>query len=51
MALSLWAMTDAGAKLSEVSLINYGLYQSDFGFDRDWSALQPQWEEGREVYA
>jgi len=51
IGVSIWAQTDAGAKLSTVKLINYGLYQTDFTFNRDWSYLQPQWKAGREIYA
>ncbi|GKZ38771.1 hypothetical protein AbraIFM66950_011235, partial [Aspergillus brasiliensis] len=50
LALSLWAQTDAGAKLDTVKLFTYGLYQTGFQFDRDWSYLQPRWED-RSVYA
>ncbi|PYH32129.1 glycoside hydrolase family 35 protein [Aspergillus neoniger CBS 115656] len=45
LALSVWAQTDAGAKLDTVELFTYGLYQADFQFDRDWSYLQPRWED------
>ncbi|PVH74545.1 glycoside hydrolase family 35 protein [Cadophora sp. DSE1049] len=51
VALSLWAMTDEGAKVDTVKLITYGAYQTDFGFSRDWSALQPGWDESRLQYA
>jgi beta-galactosidase len=50
LALSLWAQTDEGAKLDGVKLFSYGQYQSDFGFNRDWSALQPGWRD-RSEYA
>lgn len=40
VALSPWAQTDAGAKLSAVTLINYGLYQTGFDFNRNRSYLQ-----------
>jgi hypothetical protein len=50
LALSLWAQTDADAKLSEVKLIIYGLYQTGFDFNQDWSYLQPAWDWGREQY-
>ncbi|KAJ4391625.1 hypothetical protein N0V93_005244 [Gnomoniopsis smithogilvyi] len=44
LAVSLWAMTDAGASLEGIELVNYGLYQTDFGFgDIDGAALQPGW--------
>ncbi|KUI59563.1 putative beta-galactosidase C [Cytospora mali] len=45
LAVSIWAQTEAGASLDRVELVSYGLYQSDFGFSRDWSALQPGWED------
>lgn len=45
LALSLWAMTDAGAALGTVELVAYGAYQTGFGFGRDWAGLglQPGW--------
>jgi len=51
VALSLWAMSDEGAKLDTVKLINYGAYQTGFTFDQDWSYLQPGWDESRLEYA
>ncbi|KAB8300901.1 hypothetical protein EYC80_002827 [Monilinia laxa] len=51
LALSLWAMTDEGAKLDGIELVSYGAYESGFGFDRDWSYLQPDWDSGRLEYA
>lgn len=51
VALSLWAMTDAGAKLDTVKLIQYGAYQTDFTFNQDWSKLQPGWDASRLQYA
>jgi hypothetical protein len=51
LALSLWAMTDEGARLDGVELFSYGMYQTDFGFDGDWSYLQPGWNEERLQYA
>ncbi|OCL15181.1 glycoside hydrolase family 35 protein [Glonium stellatum] len=51
LAISLWAQTDAGAKLDTVSLISYGKYETDFGFSRDWSYLQPGWSRDRLQYA
>ncbi|RAK90054.1 family 35 glycosyl hydrolase [Aspergillus costaricaensis CBS 115574] len=50
LALSVWAQTDAGVKLDTVQLFTYGLYQTDFQFDRDWSYLQPRWED-RSMYS
>lgn len=43
IAVSIWAQTDDGARLDEVKLVSYGLYQTDYGYSRDWSALQPGW--------
>jgi hypothetical protein len=51
VALSLWAMSDEGAKLDTVELISYGAYQTAFTFDQDWSYLQPGWDESRLEYA
>lgn len=45
LCVSLWAQDDAGAKLDSVELFSYGKYQTDFGFNRDWSALQPGWRD------
>lgn len=51
IAVSLWAMTDEGANLDQVKLIEYGIYETSFGFDRDWRYLQPGWDEKRLGYA
>jgi len=51
LSLSLWAMTDAGAKLDKVELFTYGSYQTDFKFNKDWSSLQPGWDARRLEYA
>lgn len=51
MALSLWAMTDEGARLDNVELFSYGTYQTEFDFNGDWSYLQPSWEKARLEYA
>ncbi|KAL1880615.1 hypothetical protein Daus18300_001226 [Diaporthe australafricana] len=48
IAVSIWAQTDDGARLDEVKLVSYGLYQTDYGFSRDWSALQPGWTDRSE---
>lgn len=48
LAVSLWAMTDDGAALEGIELVNYGLYQTDFGFSRNWTALQPGWSDRSE---
>ncbi|KAK7949744.1 (Trans)glycosidase [Apiospora saccharicola] len=50
LAVSLWAQTDAGARLHDVKLVSYGQYQTSFGFARDWSRLQPGWAD-RSSYA
>ncbi|KAJ5309162.1 hypothetical protein N7508_004541 [Penicillium antarcticum] len=44
LAISLWALTDQGASLSQVELVAYGAYQTGFNFNHDWSYLQPQWK-------
>ncbi|OBT81223.1 hypothetical protein VE02_09886 [Pseudogymnoascus sp. 03VT05] len=51
LTISLWAQTNEGARVSEVKLINYGLYQTDFEFNADWKYLQPKYVGGREKYA
>ncbi|TGO61578.1 hypothetical protein BCON_0026g00220 [Botryotinia convoluta] len=51
LAISLWAMQDEGAKLDSVELVSYGVYESGFGFSRDWSYLQPKWDSERLQYA
>lgn len=51
VALSLWAMTDDGAKLDKVDLIQYGAYQTSFTFNQDWAYLQPGWDAERLQYA
>lgn len=51
LALSVWAETDAGAKLDVVSLFAYGVYQTSFDFAQDWSYLQPEWSSERLQYA
>ncbi|KDN69951.1 putative glycosyl hydrolase family 35 [Colletotrichum sublineola] len=48
LAVSLWAQTDAGAKLDGLKLVRYGQYHTDFKFNRDWSYLQPGWKDRRE---
>ncbi|KAE8152120.1 putative beta-galactosidase [Aspergillus avenaceus] len=40
LAMSLWALTDAGGRLENVQLKMYGKYRSGFGFG-DWTYLQP----------
>jgi hypothetical protein len=51
LSLAVWAQTEAGAKLSTLRLIQYGKYQSGFGFNKiDGKALQPAWED-RSQYA
>lgn len=44
-------MTDFGASLESIELVNYGLYQSGFGFgDINGAPLQPGWTD-RGAYA
>ncbi|KAJ5709905.1 CAZyme family GH35 [Penicillium malachiteum] len=50
LAISLWALTDDGAKLDTVELTAYGVYRTGFEFNRDWSYLQPRWKD-RSEYA
>ncbi|RHZ62659.1 glycoside hydrolase family 35 protein [Aspergillus thermomutatus] len=50
LAISMWALTDAGAKLDQVELVAYGKYCSGFDFNQDWSYLQPSWKD-RSQYA
>lgn len=51
LALSIWAETDAGAKLDNVSLFAYNVYETSFNFAQDWSCLQPGWTSERLQYA
>ncbi|KAL1304118.1 hypothetical protein AAFC00_000549 [Neodothiora populina] len=51
LALSVWAQTDAGARLDTVRLFAYGVYESGFDFAQDWAYLQPGWTEDRLQYA
>lgn len=51
LAVSLWTMSDAGATLDTVGLFAYGVYESDSGFARDGSVLQPGWTKSRLQYA
>ena len=51
LALSMWALTDQGARLDQVQLTAYGVYRTGFDFDRDWSYLQPRWKDNRSQYA
>lgn len=50
LAISMWALTDEGAKLDTVELVSYGKYRTSFDFSQDWSYLQPGWED-RSKYA
>lgn len=45
LALSLWAMEEGGAALEGIELVTYGLYQTDFPFNQNWTALQPGWSD------
>ena len=47
LALSVWAETDAGARLDKVELFAYGVYQTGFDFARDSSHLRPGWTTDR----
>ena len=51
LALAVWAQSDVGAALARAELVKYGVYESGFDFNQDWSYLQPGWTPGREVYA
>ncbi|KAG9664585.1 glycoside hydrolase family 35 protein, partial [Aureobasidium melanogenum] len=51
LALSVWAETDAGAKLDKVSLFAYNVYETSFNFAQDWTYLQPGWTSERLQYA
>ncbi|KAE8414937.1 putative beta-galactosidase C [Aspergillus pseudocaelatus] len=48
LAISMWALTDAGARLEQVELKAYAKYRSGFDFNRDWSYLQPEWKDRAE---
>jgi hypothetical protein len=52
IAVALWAQNENGAKLSEVKLISYGVYETGYpgGFAKDWEYLQPKWTSEREKY-
>ncbi|KAF2110271.1 glycoside hydrolase superfamily [Lophiotrema nucula] len=51
LSIALWAQTDAGAKLSTLSLFEYAQFQSGFGFGKiDGKRLQPGWKD-RSAYA
>ncbi|KAJ4326451.1 hypothetical protein N0V94_000126 [Neodidymelliopsis sp. IMI 364377] len=50
-SVSIWAQTDAGAKLNTLRLISYASYESGFEFDKiDGQQLQPGWKD-RSQYA
>jgi hypothetical protein len=51
LALSVWAEADTGAKLDNVSLFAYNIYETSFNFAQDWSYLQPGWTSERLQYA
>ncbi|KXS96174.1 hypothetical protein AC578_2652 [Pseudocercospora eumusae] len=51
IALVIWAMTDAGAKLAKAELVVDRTYQTGFDFNQDWSMLQPRWTPDRLQYA
>ncbi|EME79049.1 glycoside hydrolase family 35 protein [Pseudocercospora fijiensis CIRAD86] len=43
IALVIWAMTDAGAKLTKAELVVDRTYRTGFDFNQDWTQLQPGW--------
>ena len=45
LSISLWALNEGGARLSQVELVAYGAYRTGFNFDRDWAYLQPGWKD------
>ncbi|KAI9704628.1 MAG: hypothetical protein M1820_005376 [Bogoriella megaspora] len=51
LSVSLWAQTNAGARLTNITLFAYEKYQTSFNFNQDWSYLQPGWTEDRLQYA
>ncbi|KAK0660611.1 putative beta-galactosidase C [Lasiodiplodia hormozganensis] len=51
LSLSVWAQSEEGAAFDKLDLVLYGKYQTNFGFSRDWSDLQPGWSEDRLQYA
>ncbi|KAF2233323.1 glycoside hydrolase family 35 protein [Viridothelium virens] len=51
LAVSLWAQTEEGARLSNATLFAYGKYQTGFNVNQDWSYLQPTWTADRLLYA
>jgi hypothetical protein len=51
LAVSLWAQTEQGAKLADIKLIKYGVYETGFNFSHDWAYLQPGWTKDRLKYA
>lgn len=52
IAVSLWSMSAAGAKLDSVNLFAYGQYTTGYAIPRDGSqlGLQPGWTESRLQY-
>jgi len=52
VSVTIWAMTNAGAKLSDIQLVAQGKYNSGFelGFDFDASYLQPAYSKSRRAY-
>lgn len=51
LAVSLWAQTEKGARLTRAELFAYNAFQTGFDFDQDWGYLQLGWDEGRLQYA
>ncbi|KAF9886212.1 hypothetical protein FE257_011935 [Aspergillus nanangensis] len=51
LAISMWALTDAGARLDQVELkTSSAQYRSGFKFQQDWNYLQPRWTDRGEKY-
>ncbi|KAF5865629.1 hypothetical protein ETB97_003047 [Aspergillus alliaceus] len=48
LAISMWTLTDAGARLEQVELKAYAKYRSGVNFNQDWSYLQPGWTDRKE---
>ncbi|KAE8389992.1 galactose-binding domain-like protein [Aspergillus alliaceus] len=48
LAISMWTLTDAGARLEQVELKAYAKYRSGINFNQDWSYLQPGWTDRKE---
>jgi hypothetical protein len=52
LSISVWAQTNAGAKLNDITLINYGQYTTGFPLAQiNGTQLQPLWTSDRMQYA